>query len=111
MTGSQAHACLRIGASVVVRSCEEPSVLDMDLPERLLSLGGRGGGVGGGTQALLQCGRELPTRTADRGLFYSVLVCCCACTYVSFQSSPSFLFSLGWGLKTGGGSYSHKDRR
>ena len=81
-------------------------------PAREITIfGGAGRGGGGGTQALLQCGRELPTRTADRGLFYSVLVCCCACTYVSFQSSPSFLFSLGWGLKTGGGSYSHKDRR
>lgn len=65
----------------------------------------------GGEGGLLQCGRELPTRTADGGLFYSVLVCCCACTYVSFQSSPSFLSSRGWGLKAGGGSYSQKDRR
>lgn len=80
----------------------------MKLPERLLSFGGGGGG---GAQALLQCGRELPTRTADRGLFYSVLVCCCACTYVSFQSSPFFLSSRGWGLTAGGGSYSRKDRR
>lgn len=81
----------------------------MKLPERLLSFfSGRGGG---GAQALLQCGRDLPTRTADRGLFYSVLVCCCACTYVSFQSSPLFLSSRGWGLTAGGGSYSRKDRR
>lgn len=57
-------------------------------------------------KALFRHERELPTRTADWGLFFSVLVCCCACTYVSFQSS---LFpSWGWGIKAGGGSYSQK---
>lgn len=56
-----------------------------------------------GKKILLQSGRELPTSTADWGLFYSVLVCCCACTYMSFQSS--LLSSRGWGIKAAGGSF------
>lgn len=75
----------------------------MYLPERLLSLGEKNEKI---KKALLQYGRELPTSTADWGLFYSVLVCCCACTYMSFQSS--LFSSWGWGIKAGGGSYSRK---
>lgn len=72
----------------------------MYLPERLLLVGKKDEKIQQKkTKALLQYGRELPTSTADWGLFYSVLVCCCACTYTSFQSS--LFSSWGWGIKAG----------
>lgn len=59
-------------------------------------------------KVLLKYGRELPTSTADRGLLYSVLLCCCACTYMSFQSSP-FLLSGGWGPHNKNGGKKSKE--
>lgn len=98
MTGS----LLQCFMSVCVCQCEFLSKdtfsmpPDMYLPERLPLLGKKKNLKIKKIKALLQYGRELPTSTADWGLFYSVLVCCCACTYMSFQSSLFFLLGVGY---------------